>query len=117
MNLLEMLMSAGGNAAVGQLGSRFGLDENQTMAALQQLVPALGGGLQRNISAEGGLDNLLGALSGETLLAGALREQFAVEHVETDLLDLSRVASDPMRHIHPCKGCVSTAMPLCHWPS
>lgn len=19
-------------------------------------------------------------------------------------------------HIHPCKGCVSTAMPLCHWP-
>ena len=64
MNLLEMLMSAGGNAAVGQLGSRFGLDENQTMAALQQLVPALGGGLQRNISAEGGLDNLLGALSG-----------------------------------------------------
>ena len=64
MNLLEMLMSAGGNAAVGQLGSRFGLDENQTMAALQQLVPALGGGLQRNIAAEGGLDNLLGALSG-----------------------------------------------------
>ena len=64
MNLLEMLMSAGGNAAVGQLGSRFGLDENQTMAALQLLVPALGGGLQRNISAEGGLDGLLGALSG-----------------------------------------------------
>jgi len=64
MNLLEMLMSAGGNAAVGQLGSRFGLDENQTMAALQQLVPALGGGLQRNIAAEGGLDGLLGALSG-----------------------------------------------------
>ena len=21
-----------------------------------------------------------------------------------------------LRHIHPCKGCVSTAMPLCHWP-
>ena len=20
------------------------------------------------------------------------------------------------RQIHPCKGCVSTAMPLCHWP-
>ena len=64
MNLLDMLMSAGGNAAVGQLGSRFGLDEQQTMAALQQLVPALGGGLQRNISTEGGLDNLLGALAG-----------------------------------------------------
>jgi hypothetical protein len=64
MNLVEMLMSAGGNAAVGQLGSRFGLDENQTMAALQHLVPALGNGLQRNVAAEGGLDALLGALAG-----------------------------------------------------
>jgi len=63
MNLLEMLMSTGGGAAVGQLGSRFGLDENQTMAALQHLLPALGGGLQRNISSEGGLESLLGALS------------------------------------------------------
>lgn len=36
--------------------------------------------------------------------------------VETDLLDLSLLASDYARHIHPCKGCVSTAMPLCHWP-
>ena len=38
------------------------------------------------------------------------------EGVEVDLLDLSRVTSDYDRHIHPCKGCVSTAMPLCHWP-
>ena len=36
--------------------------------------------------------------------------------VETDVLDLSRLTSDYDRHIHPCKGCVSTAMPLCHWP-
>jgi multimeric flavodoxin WrbA len=33
-----------------------------------------------------------------------------------DLLDLSRLTSEPDLHIHPCKGCVSTAMPLCHWP-
>lgn len=32
------------------------------------------------------------------------------------MLDLSLLASDYGRHIHPCKGCVSTAMPLCHWP-
>ncbi|MBL8741175.1 MAG: flavodoxin family protein, partial [Myxococcales bacterium] len=31
-------------------------------------------------------------------------------------LDLSRLTSEPLLHIHPCKGCVSTAMPLCHWP-
>lgn len=64
MNLIEMLMSGGGDAAVGQLGSRFGLNQNQTMAALQHLVPALGNGLQRNVASEGGLENLLGALAG-----------------------------------------------------
>ena len=35
---------------------------------------------------------------------------------EGDLLDLSALTSEYGRHIHPCKGCVSTAMPLCHWP-
>jgi multimeric flavodoxin WrbA len=36
--------------------------------------------------------------------------------IEVDLLDLSHLASEYGRHILPCKGCVSTAMPLCHWP-
>jgi multimeric flavodoxin WrbA len=36
--------------------------------------------------------------------------------VETDLLDLSALAEEPWKVIHPCKTCVSTAMPLCHWP-
>jgi len=35
---------------------------------------------------------------------------------EADLLDLSTLASEYGRIIHPCKACVSTAMPLCHWP-
>lgn len=36
--------------------------------------------------------------------------------IQADVLDLSRVTSEYGRAIHPCKGCVSTAMPLCHWP-
>ena len=36
--------------------------------------------------------------------------------VEVDFLDLSLLTSEYGRKIHPCKGCVSTAMPLCHWP-
>ena len=36
--------------------------------------------------------------------------------VEADVLDLSLVTSEYGRTIHPCKGCVSSAMPLCHWP-
>jgi len=36
--------------------------------------------------------------------------------VQADVLDLSLVTSEYGRTIHPCKGCVSSAMPLCHWP-
>jgi multimeric flavodoxin WrbA len=36
--------------------------------------------------------------------------------LEVDVLDLSRLTSEYGRKIHPCKACVSTAMPLCHWP-
>ena len=36
--------------------------------------------------------------------------------IECDDLDLSRITSEYGKQIHPCKGCVSTAMPLCHWP-
>ena len=33
-----------------------------------------------------------------------------------DLLDLSELTAEYGKVIYPCKGCVSTAMPLCHWP-
>jgi len=35
---------------------------------------------------------------------------------EVDFLDLSVLAAEYGRVIYPCKSCVSTAMPLCHWP-
>ena len=35
---------------------------------------------------------------------------------ECDFLDLSHLTSMYGRQILPCKACVSTAMPLCHWP-
>jgi multimeric flavodoxin WrbA len=35
---------------------------------------------------------------------------------EVEILDLSKITSEYGKTIHPCKGCVSTAMPLCHWP-
>lgn len=40
----------------------------------------------------------------------------AAEGVEADVLDLSRLASEYGRHIHPCKACFSTSPALCHWP-
>jgi len=40
----------------------------------------------------------------------------AEKRFEVEVLDLSRLTSEYGRLIHPCKSCVSTSMPLCHWP-
>src|SRR5262245_12113261 len=40
----------------------------------------------------------------------------AMPNYEADFLDLSTLADEPWKVIHPCKACVSTAQPLCHWP-
>jgi multimeric flavodoxin WrbA len=44
------------------------------------------------------------------------KEVLEASGIEADVLDLSLLTSSYDLHIHPCKGCVSTAMPLCHWP-
>jgi multimeric flavodoxin WrbA len=35
---------------------------------------------------------------------------------EVDVLEMSNLADEPWKVIHPCKACVSTSMALCHWP-
>ncbi len=35
---------------------------------------------------------------------------------EVDFLDISTLADEPHKTIYPCKACVSTSQPLCHWP-
>jgi len=57
-----------------------------------------------------------GEMSKTFRLAKLAQQTIESGGIETDLLDLSLLTSDFARHIHPCKGCVSTAMPLCHWP-
>ncbi len=49
-------------------------------------------------------------------LSCLVKEELSKAGVEVDCLDLSLLTSDYGRRIFPCKGCVSTAMPLCHWP-
>lgn len=49
-------------------------------------------------------------------LARIAQQLLEADGADTDLLDLSLLTSDYDLHIHPCKGCVSTTMPLCHWP-
>jgi len=57
-----------------------------------------------------------GEMSKTFRLAEIVRATLAAERIEVDFLDLSMLTSEYERKIHPCKACVSTAMPLCHWP-
>ena len=57
-----------------------------------------------------------GEMSKTFRLAGLVREEIEAAGMIPDFLDLSLLVSEYERHIHPCKGCVATAMPLCHWP-
>jgi len=57
-----------------------------------------------------------GEISKTWRLMQIAREVLQAAGLEVEVLDLSRLTSDYSRHIHPCKSCVSTAMPLCHWP-
>ena len=58
-----------------------------------------------------------GEMSKTFRLAKLAREQVeASPGFECDFLDLSHLTAQYGRQILPCKACVSTAMPLCHWP-
>ena len=57
-----------------------------------------------------------GEVSKTFRLAGVVQDVLRSQSFQVDVLDLSILTSDYARRIFPCKGCVSTAMPLCHWP-
>ena len=57
-----------------------------------------------------------GEMSKTFRLLGIARETLEQVDILADVLDLSLLTSEYGRKIHPCKGCASTAMPLCHWP-
>jgi multimeric flavodoxin WrbA len=57
-----------------------------------------------------------GEMSKSFRLAEIARDTMAALGCEIEMLDLSRLASEYGRKIHPCKACFSTAAPLCHWP-
>ena len=63
MNLLETILQAQNGGAVSQLANQFGLDNRQASSALEQLIPALAGGVKNNVKHQGGLDSLISALN------------------------------------------------------
>jgi multimeric flavodoxin WrbA len=57
-----------------------------------------------------------GEMSKTFRLASMAREEVERAGLICDFLDLSLQTAQYGRQIFPCKACVSTAMPLCHWP-
>jgi multimeric flavodoxin WrbA len=57
-----------------------------------------------------------GEMSKTFRLASQAREEIERAGLTCDFLDLSLLTAEYGRQILPCKACVSTAMPLCHWP-
>lgn len=57
-----------------------------------------------------------GEMSKSMRLARIARNALEADGLEVEFLDLSQLTSEFGKNIYPCKGCVSTAMPLCHWP-
>ena len=57
-----------------------------------------------------------GEMSKTFRLVQMAREEVEAAGTTCDLLDLSALTAEYGRQILPCKACVSTAMPLCHWP-
>jgi multimeric flavodoxin WrbA len=57
-----------------------------------------------------------GEMSKSWRLAEIARQALTEQNIKVQVLDLSRLASEFGREIHPCKACFSTAPALCHWP-
>lgn len=61
-------------------------------------------------------DTCPGEVSKSWRLANLAKQSLESAGTVCEVLDLSRLTSEYGLHLHPCKGCASTAMPLCHFP-
>ena len=62
MNLMDAILNSGGSP-VSQISRKLGLGEEDVTKAIAGLLPALTNGIKKNVSQEGGIESLLGALN------------------------------------------------------
>ena len=60
--LRDLLLGDEGKKILDQLSKTFDLDQDQTRSAVEELIPALGRGLEKNAANGPGMDDLLDAL-------------------------------------------------------
>lgn len=63
MNLTDLLVAQNNGAAVDQLSRQFGLNQQQTISAIEALMPAFSQGLKRNAGQASGAASLIEALA------------------------------------------------------
>ena len=61
-NILDLILADDNRAALDEVSRQFDLDEKQTKAAVEELIPALSRGLEKNAVEDKGMDSLLEAL-------------------------------------------------------
>jgi len=61
-NILDLLLSDNNKPVIREMQKTFDLNEDQTRAAVKELIPALSRGIQKNTQDAHGLDSLLEAL-------------------------------------------------------
>ena len=89
---------------------------NQILAAQQRHDTA---GSPRVLVLSGGARNehtCPGEYSKSSRLVSTITSELTAAGCHVDELDLSAMTAEYGKTIYPCKACVSTAMPLCHWP-
>ena len=62
MNLMDAILNSEGSP-VSQISQKLGLGEEDVTKAIAGLLPALTNGIKKNVSQEGGIESLLGALN------------------------------------------------------
>ena len=96
-NILDMLLGGGNDAALKELSKNFNLSESQTRVAVEELIPALSRGLQKNTSSAPGLDDLLDALkTGE-------HEKYMDEPTALNKPETTKDGNDILGHIFGTK--------------
>ncbi|MGD2088359.1 MAG: DUF937 domain-containing protein [Candidatus Aminicenantes bacterium] len=62
MNLMDAILNSGGSP-VSQISRKLGIGQEDVTTAIAGLLPALTNGIKKNVSQQGGIESLLGALN------------------------------------------------------
>lgn len=103
MNILEILTAAQGGGVVTNLAKSFGLDNEKSLAVLEQVVPELSRAMERNTFNRGGVADLIATLGQSNFEAvlkpGTPLKSDAVQQAGVEVLDNALWTKDRSRGV------------------